>query len=94
MKIACYLFLPLMALNAGCLETPLVRRTTKTEPSPQVVEQKPALPQPRSQPPVTADQITEANAHAKAKELEDELSRDEQDHVQANMPVPREVHKP
>jgi hypothetical protein len=96
MKRAWCLLTLVLTASAGCLETPVVRRETKIEPPPKLVEQKPAQPPARPPAPaaVTADQVTEANALAKAKALEEELTRDEQDHWQANVPVPKEANKP
>jgi hypothetical protein len=90
MKTACCLMVPLLLASAGCLEMPLFRGETKTAPPPpRVVEKKPV----RTPAPVTAEQVTEGNAQAKARELEEEITRDEQDHTKATLPDPKGTEK-
>lgn len=75
-------------LLAGCkLDAPLLRREPPKPPP------KPAAVAPAKAPaPVKPDQVTEANAHAKADALDEELARDEQAALQGPGPRPVEKH--
>jgi hypothetical protein len=58
--------------GAGCVTLPVLWAPPKPEPTPAA---QPARPKP----PVTAEQITEDNAHEKAKALLEELDREATD---------------
>jgi hypothetical protein len=84
--------LPLLLLaGAGCLEIPVPWRDAKpADPRPSPIP----VQAPRPPDPVTADQVTEANAHAKAKALDEEIARDEQGDVPAADAVQPSSDKP
>jgi hypothetical protein len=58
----------LLAFAGGCVELPLAAHKEKPPPAPMVSAPRPSAP-------VTADQVNEANARAKAAALQEELDR-------------------
>jgi hypothetical protein len=56
--------------SAGCVTLPVLWTPPKPEPA------APVAPPAKPKPPVTAEQITEENAHEKAKALLEELNRE------------------
>ncbi len=70
--------------SAGCMELPSLG-VVDTAPAPTLITQTSARPLP----PVTADQVTESNAHEKAKALQEELSREMQEE-----PLPAKTSRP
>jgi hypothetical protein len=74
MKAAWYLLFLVAPLASGCLELPrLGVKDAKPAPAPKAAEKST-----RPQAPVSADEVTERNAQAKADALDEEIARDEQ----------------
>jgi hypothetical protein len=84
MKILAAWLLPLLMLaGSGCLELPRLGRDRKPAQGSGAAATKAT----RRPTPVTPEQVTEANAHAKADALEQEMAREEQEASSATRPT-------
>ncbi len=90
MKATAAVVLALVLAGSGCVDLPVRRHKPEAPLPPPPAPVKPDRPPP----PVTGSQVTEANAHAKAEALDDEIARDEEAEVPEAVPEPKGPEKP
>jgi hypothetical protein len=90
MKATAAVVLALVLAGSGCVELPLYKHEAGAPPPPPPAPVKPDRPQP----PVTGSQVNEANAHAKADALDDEIARDEEEELREGASQPKGPEKP
>ncbi len=90
MKATARVVLALVLASLGCVDLPLRRHEPEPPPPPPPAPVRPE----RAPPPVTGNQLTEANAHAKADALDDEIARDEEAAVPEAASEPKGTEKP
>jgi hypothetical protein len=88
MKTACCSLLLAVWASAGCMTLPVLW-TPPPKPEP-----APVAPPPKPKVPVTAEQITDENAHQKAKALLEELNSDSTSEPPAPAAKPEPAKKP